>query len=230
MTDRSETGRDDGIDFGPYLKRYLAGDARALEALPERERRLALLLAPAFELHDDAESASAALPQGPPLEQDPVAIALGLVPGPDDVLSARVLQHARKAAHLDLEELVQRLQDRAWDVTVEEVFDWHRADTQLAPALMKAIAAVLDIPFRNLRSPVIAMRSASLEGVLDDATIAAYLAEWAADTGEDPSDVRDRARRTLASASYRNRADISREEILAILRALRRIDLGGAGR
>lgn len=229
MTDGSDSGQDDGIDFGPYLQRYLAGDAHALEALPEREREVALLLAPAFELDDDADSTSN-VSRTSPLEQDPIAIALGLVPGPGDVLSSRALQRARQAARLDLEDLVQRLQDRAWDVTVEEVFNWHRADTQLAPALMKAIAATLDVPLRSLRGAAVGKRGTTLEAVLDDATIAAYLAEWATDTGEDPSDVRDRARRTLASASYRNQADISRTEILAILRALRRIDPGGAGR
>ncbi|PZS34385.1 MAG: hypothetical protein DLM58_05810 [Pseudonocardiales bacterium] len=60
--------------------------------------------------------------------------------------------------------------------------------------------------------------------------VANYLIEWATETGEEPAEVRDRVKRTLASASYRNHADISRDEVLAILRTLRHIDPGGASR
>lgn len=230
MSNGSDSGQDDDIDFGPYLQQYLAGDEHALDALPPRERELALQLAPAFEFDPDGNSPNTigSAAHAPPLEQDPIAIALGLVAGPHDVLSSKQLQRARKAAHIDLKEFVKRLQDRAWDVTVEEAFRWHSTDTNIAPALMKAIAETLNVSLRSLRGKRVGKDNTNLGAVLDDATIASYLAEWANETGEGPADVRDRVKRTLASASYRNRSDISREEVLTILRALRRIDPGGA--
>lgn len=233
MSNGSDSSQDDDIDFGPYLQRYVAGDEHALDTLPSRERELALRLAPAFELerHDDTvDSSTSSAAQAPSLEQDPIAIALGLVPGPEDVLSSRALQRARKAAHINLDVLVRRLQERTWDVTVEEVFGWHRTDTKVAPALMKAIAETLDVPVRSLRGAAVGKIDISLSVVLDDEAIANYLIEWATETGEKPAEVRDRVKRTLASATYRNHADISRDEVLAILRALRRIDPGGANR
>ncbi len=235
MTSGSDGGRGESdFDFGPFLQRYLAGDEQALKALPVRERELALKLAPAFDPERDATTdavntdTTSTAGQAPPLELDPIAIALGLVPGPDDVLSSHRLQSARKAARIDLSELVRLLQDRGWDVSATEVLRWHSADTQLAPALLNALAETLDVPVRSLRGKRARTSALSLGAFLDDAIIANYLAEWAHETGEDPAGVREHAQRTLASLSFRNQATVSRDDVLAILRALRRIDPGSA--
>lgn len=217
---------DEAFDFGPYLQRYLAGDDAALEALPKRERELALMLAPAFEPEPEHETDTADTDQGaPPRALDPIAIALGLVPGPDDVLSGKRLQSARQRARLDLRQLVGLLQQRGWDIDARQVLAWHSADTSLAPALINAIAETLDVPVRALRGA--APRSAGTDDFLNDAIIEKYLNDWAIEEGEDMSDVLERARRTLASLNFRNQDDISRDDVLAILRALRRIDPGG---
>lgn len=226
------TSFDDGVsrgafDFGPFLQRYLAGDEHALDTLPKRERDLALLLAPAFVPEHDTDTPGVG--QGPPPQAlDPIAIALGLVPGPDDVLSGKRLQTVRKQARLDLRQLVERLQQRGWDVDAVQVLGWHTTDTALAPALMEAIAETLDVPVRTLRGAPPRYSAASAGGFLEDATIEAYLSDWAAEIGQDPADVRERAQRTLASLNFRNQSDISRDDVLAILRALRRIDSGDA--
>lgn len=222
----SDNGDEDLIDFGPFLQRYLAGDEHALETLPARERQLAMTLAPAFAADDDSD-AETDRPTQRPRELDPIALALGLVPGPDDVLSASKLQSARKRARVDLPELVERLQHRGWDVSAQDVFAWHRANTQLAPALMTAVAETLAVAVRTLSGSPPRSDFGAGAGLLDDAVIEAYLSEWASQVGQRPDRVRDRAQRALASVNFRNKSHISHEDVLAILRALRRIDPDG---
>ena len=227
MTTGDDSRQDDeNFDFGPFLQRYLAGDRRALETLPERERELALMLAPAFEEEHDTDSANGE--QGaPPRPIDPIAVALGLVPGPDDVLSGNRLQTARQRARLDLRQLVELLQQRGWEVNASQVLAWHSGNTTLAPALIKAIAETLDAPVRTLIGAPPRHSATDVGDFLDDAIIESYLDDWAAEIGQDLTGVRERAQRTLASLNFRNRDDISRDDVLAILRALRRIDPGG---
>lgn len=227
MTTSDDSPQDDeNFDFGPFLQRYLAGDHRALETLPERERDLALMLAPAFEPEPDTNVASAER-SAPPRELDPVAIALGLVPGPDDVLSGNQLQNARQRARLDLRQFVELLQQRGWDVNAPQVLAWHSTNTTLAPALINAIAETLDVPVRTLRGAPPRYSAASAGDFFNDAVIESYLSDWAAETGQDLTGVRERAQRTLASLNFRNGDKISRDDVLAILRVLRRIDPGG---
>lgn len=224
----SNDGRqgDQNFDFGPCLQRYLAGDDHALETLPRREHELALMLAPAFQPQHDTSTAGAE--QGaPPRSLDPIAIALGLVPGPDDVLSGKRLQNARKRARLDLRQLVDLLQQRGWDVNAPQVLAWHSTNTTVAPALIKAIAETLDLPASALRGAAPRYSTPGAGDFLDDAIVESYLSDWAAEIGQDPAGVRDRAQRTLASLNFRNRDDISHDDVLAILRALRRIDPDG---
>ncbi len=228
MSSSNNDGRQGGedFDFGPYLQRYLAGDDTALETLPKRERELALMLAPAFEPEPETDTAD--VEHGaPPRALDPIAIALGLVPGPDDVLSGKRLQSARQRAKLDLGQLVRLLQQRGWDVNARQVLAWHSTNMTVAPALMNAIAETLDVPVRALRGAAPRYSSAGVDDFLDDAIIEEYLSDWAAEEGQDLTGVRERAQQTLASLNFRNQDDISRDDVLAILRALRRIDPDG---
>ena len=228
MTSSGHDRGDGNLDFGPFLQRYLAGDDHALDTLPERERELALTLAPAFSPEDHAETTGAER-GAPPRALDPIAIALGLVAGPSDVLSGRQLQAARKRARLDLRQLVEVLQQRGWDVSASQVLDWHSNNTTLAPALMNAIAETLHVPVQALRGAPPRYSTSVAGDFLDDAIIASFLSDWAAETGQDPAGMRERAQRTLASLNFRNQDSISRDDVLAILRALRRIDPGGTG-
>jgi hypothetical protein len=225
LSDNAAPG--DGLDFGPYLQRYLAGDREALETLPEHERELALTLAPAFGTHDEPDEPLTGS-GAPPRELDPIAIALGLVPGPDDVLGGRELTKARQRARLDLAQLLELLQQRGWDLTGKQVLDWHKQNTAVAPALMNAIAQTLEVPVRALRGTAPRYGDAGAEDYLDDAVIESYLGEWARDIGQDLEEVRERAQQTLASLNFRNRDSISRDDVLRILRAVRSIDPDGS--
>ena len=230
MSNPSESAADgDALDFGPYLQRYLAGDRDALAALPERERELALNLAPSFTRDDDQHGTPDAESGAPVRELDPIAVALGLVPGPEDVLGSRELQVARIRAKLDLRQLLGRLQQRGWDVSGQQILAWHKANTTVPPALMTAIAQTLSVSVVSLRGA--ASRStfdAAATDYLDDVVIEAYLRDWAADLGQEPTQVRKRAHQTLASLNFRNRSEISRDDVLGLLRAIRSIDPDGS--
>lgn len=77
----------------------------------------------------------------PPLESDPVAAMLGLIPDPQCALDPKALARARKNARLKPSELVNRLVARGWNVQVRDVFRWeNQSAADVAPALIKAIA------------------------------------------------------------------------------------------
>lgn len=77
----------------------------------------------------------------PPLESDPVAAMLGLIPDPRCALDPKALARARKNTRVKPSELVDRLVARGWDVQVRDVFRWENQSTaDVAPALIKAIA------------------------------------------------------------------------------------------
>lgn len=77
----------------------------------------------------------------PPLDEDPVAAMLGLVPSPEYRLDPKALARARKAAGLKAGELAARLVARGWSVSGGDVFTWeNRSTPEVSPALIRAIA------------------------------------------------------------------------------------------
>lgn len=79
----------------------------------------------------------------PPLERDPVAAMLGLVPDGTCSLNGLALKQALKTAGLQVSMLAQKLTDRGWDVSTRDVFNWQtRNDATVPPALIQAIADV----------------------------------------------------------------------------------------
>ncbi|WP_431842204.1 hypothetical protein [Calidifontibacter indicus] len=79
----------------------------------------------------------------PPLERDPVAAMLGLVPDSSRALSRGALRQAMQAAGLKPSALAENLSERGWEVATRDVFNWQtRADASVPPALIQAIAEV----------------------------------------------------------------------------------------
>ncbi len=101
-------------------------------------------LAPeAIELLDIADLLWEAAHGAPPLEQDPVAAMLGLVPDISRSLKEGALRQAIQAAGLKPSTLAQKLSDRGWEVSTRDVFNWQtRGDASVSPALIQAIAEV----------------------------------------------------------------------------------------
>jgi len=82
----------------------------------------------------------------PPLEEDPTALMLGLVPAPSGTWTMAAFKQYRLRAGLKQSELATRLAERGWDVATKDVFAWEtKSVTGLAPALVRAIADELGI-------------------------------------------------------------------------------------
>lgn len=78
----------------------------------------------------------------PPLDLDPVALMLGLVPDPRVQLDGRALARARKASGQSAADLAGRLTARGWSVTVQQVFRWeNQSSHDMPPAVINAVAA-----------------------------------------------------------------------------------------
>lgn len=80
----------------------------------------------------------------PPLEDDPVAAMLGLVPDPGYQLNPAAFKRARTKANLKPTALAAALSRRGWSVSAGDVFGWERTgDASMSPALVRAVAAEL---------------------------------------------------------------------------------------
>lgn len=136
----------------------------ALEALletpagPERERLLASLdeekrtaVARLLEIDDLVwESAHGA----PPLESDPVAAMLGLVPDASFMLDSTAFTRHCSRQNVRPTKLAERLRARGWEVGAADVFRWQNSVTSdVPPALIRAIAEVLAISSDKLVAP-----------------------------------------------------------------------------
>ena len=84
----------------------------------------------------------------PPLEDDPTAAMLGLVPDPHCSLDPRELKRVRANAKVKPSELAGRLRGRGWKFQTRDVVRWEsRSSDDVAPALIRAIADELGVDF-----------------------------------------------------------------------------------
>jgi transcriptional regulator with XRE-family HTH domain len=94
---------------------------------------------------------AAALYQPPALEADPGAHLLGLVSDPSRRLNTAELSRLRRNSHLTVSQLATRLQRQGWDVSSGQILRWEmKGSSDAVPALVEAIAAVLDVDQERL--------------------------------------------------------------------------------
>jgi transcriptional regulator with XRE-family HTH domain len=104
-------------------------------------------------LIEAADSLWLAAQGAPALEDDPVAAMLGLVPDDECRLDSAALSRARKRAHLNVSDVADRLRQRGWEFDKSDVFRWEtRAASDVPPAVVQAIANILNTPVNNLIS------------------------------------------------------------------------------
>ncbi|XVX20354.1 hypothetical protein ACQP1U_00310 [Actinomycetota bacterium] len=116
-----------GTDREPLLR------AMAPQAREQARRMLAV-----------ADLAWVAGQGAPPLEEDPVAAMLGLVPDPGYQLNPAALKRARTKANMKPTVLAAALSRRGWSVSAGDVFHWERTgEASMSPALLRAVAAEL---------------------------------------------------------------------------------------
>jgi hypothetical protein len=91
------------------------------------------------------------LPGPPPLDQDSLAVALGLVPADHALLSGPHLKKARQKAGLKPSAISQQLTAAGYQVTAGELQRWENdAAVTISTSLMHALAVVLSVPETGL--------------------------------------------------------------------------------
>lgn len=89
----------------------------------------------------------------PPLETDPLAVALGLVPEPGRRLSGSRLKGARTKRRLQASQLADLLAARGWDVCTKTVFRWEQAARRSRPRCSQPSRKSCGFPRKNSRLP-----------------------------------------------------------------------------
>lgn len=174
----------------------------------------------------------------PPLDADPVAIALDAVPNVG--LDPAAVRHARQAQDLGPSDVATLLQKRGWSTTTAEVFAWERHPHTVAPALLTDLAAALGVASDALayrrpgsqskyvdthrrddtKSFLEALYSDDLNEVVD---------QWARLLGVEPAAARHNLQRRVASLAHRGARTLSAHQwkaVLQVLLAAERVRLG----
>ena len=91
--------------------------------------------------------------EGPPLDSDPVAAMLGLIPDRQCTLDSKAFARARKRAGLKPSGIASRLRQRGWQTSDADVFRWEtRTAHDVSPALIQALAEILGRTVEQLSS------------------------------------------------------------------------------
>lgn len=179
------------------------------------------LVPEAVELLDIADLLWEAAHGAPPLEQDPVAAMLGLVPDSSRSLSDSALKQAMQTAGLKPSSLAEKLTDRGWEVATRDVFNWqNRGDASVPPALIQAIAEVTGTTADKLtvdrgESP----GHRALQSVTSSPAFKALAERWALLRGTTMSLGASALEARLAASVFRGNTP-SEEQMLASLEAL----------
>lgn len=144
----------------------------------------------------------------PPIEDDPLAAVLGLIPDPEIVLDGKVLSAARKRLGISVTALASRLAARGWEVTNRDVVAWE-ANRSLPhePALISATAAELGVTADLLHRRVVTGERQSPLAELRTAPAFQALAErWALVQGTTTAMARSALESRLSVAVHRGEA------------------------
>jgi hypothetical protein len=165
----------------------------------------------------------------PPLDQDPVAIALSAVPTVD--LDPTAIREARQIQGIRPSDVAHALQKRGWATTTAEVFAWERRPHPVAPALLADLATTLRAGSDTLAHN--GPRSEAHVGALgrDDATrtfqdvlysdeLNEIVDQWAQLFDVEPATARHNLQRRVASLAYRGAQTLSTHQWKAILQVL----------
>jgi transcriptional regulator with XRE-family HTH domain len=156
----------------------------------------------------------------PPLDADPLALALGLVPDPGRRLSGTRLKKARMKRNLDVSQLAGMLAARGWDVETKTVFRWERAaSAEVAPALVAAAAEILRVPVEELTARAGDHDPAATEVQAAAATprFAGLARRWATKSGQSLADASVGLQRLMLVSTARRGRHLTAGEWLAVL-------------
>lgn len=196
---------------------YLAGRAQSppdLAGLPEADAAEIGALFHAAELLWLADAA-------PPIEDDPVAAMLGLVPDASLALDPKKVERVRKRTHLKPSAIADKLNARGWEITPSEVFDWQRhAHPDVPPALIDALADVLGTSPEALTSSYEeTIMQPAINEVLEDSRFEALVARWGQLSGMAPVSARS-SLKTKMLATVRRGDHLTANQWFGVLEAL----------
>lgn len=125
-----------------------------------------------------ADAAWLATQGAPPLDEDPVAAMLGLVPDRECSLDPRSFARARQRAGIAPSALSQRLKLRGWNHSTADVVRWQSAAADVPPGLVQAIADELRVAVDALIQPADAAAD-RFEAVRQAPAFEELVARWA---------------------------------------------------
>lgn len=138
--------------------------------------------------------------QVPPLEQDPVAAMLGLIPDPNLVVDGSAIKRLR--GKVSVSQIAARLQEYGWEVSAADVRDWQaRPGVVLAPALLERLANVLGVTVEGITRRAGALVAPE---VATSPRWHSLVARFAALLNVEPGAAQPRLVGALAVARYRN--------------------------
>ncbi|OJY41557.1 helix-turn-helix transcriptional regulator [Pseudonocardia sp. 73-21] len=157
----------------------------------------------------------------PTPNEDPLALALGLVADPARRISASRLRRARQAVGLKPSQIARYLTARGWSVSTNDALGWETRDTALTPAVAADLAHLLRTTPAELIE-VIQHAEPDWYGLLDDPEIYAALNDLATALQATVPEATARLNRRLVSADHRNRSTMTRRALLGVITALSR--------
>lgn len=208
-----------GVDVADAILLQL--DGRDLSHVSEEVRRAVYTLAPFVAA---ARREQAVLPdvELPALDEDVIALAVGLVPGPADVLSSTRLRAARKRAKLKITDVAAMMTSRGWELEPASVFDWEQTPVPLAPAIFTALAETIGTSVDEIREPRIAVDDPLVE--FDDPSVVGAITDWAASSGRSAASLQLQVRHSVAAAAARNKTALDQVFVLKVIKVLRAAD------
>jgi hypothetical protein len=156
----------------------------------------------------------------PPLEADPLALALGLVPDHGRRLSGTRLRKARRKRSLEVSQLASMLAARGWDVETKTVFRWEMAaSAEIAPALIAAAAEILRVPAEELTAAAgdQAPATTEIQAAVATPQFAGLARRWARRSGQPLADASAGLQRLMLVTTARRGRHLTAGEWLAVL-------------
>ncbi|HUY48405.1 MAG TPA: helix-turn-helix transcriptional regulator [Streptosporangiaceae bacterium] len=164
----------------------------------------------------------------PALHDDPLALALGLVPDPRRRLVGNCLRRARMSRRFKPSQLADQLNERGWDIPTKTIVRWELAGSaEIAPALLAGIAEILHVPAEQLTTTTTGQDPAAKQVQVAAATPRfADLAErWAAISGKPVAAARAALQQLMLMATARRGSHLTAEQWLDVLETF--IEAGG---
>ena len=208
--------------FAKYLDQYLAHlDGQAVApALRDLSTEDQAELAALFRIIDANWAADLDLP---PIDQDPVAQALGLVPAPasDSVaVAGSRIRERRQTLGLNRSAFAAALSRAGWTPSLQELTLLERADAEVLPrSQASALANALSTAIEDL-APAAGDPLAEFIAWIHSAEFDQIVARWATEAGRDPQAIAVEARSKMLAPARRSAGGGGRTEWLQTLQAI----------